>query len=273
MSGANDTGGNGENGAASARAATLRGERIEELPPDLYIPPDALEVFLESFQGPLDLLLYLIRKQKLDILDIPVARITRQYMEYVELMRHLRLDLAAEYLVMAAWLAEIKSRMLLPRPADPEEEEEDPRAALVRRLQEYERYSKAAREINDRPRLERDLYLVAAKFDAPGAPEAAASLNDLLVAHQNVLDRNEQKKRWTVGFETLNVRDKMAHILRRMRTRGMLRFEQILLGGEGRLGLVVSFMAVLELARDRLIVVAQEKPFAPIHLKGADRAN
>ncbi|MDA7962129.1 MAG: segregation/condensation protein A [Gammaproteobacteria bacterium] len=273
MSGANDTGESGENGAAPARAATLRGERIEEWPQDLYIPPDALEVFLESFQGPLDLLLYLIRKQKMDILDIPVARITRQYMEYVELMRHLRLDLAAEYLVMAAWLAEIKSRMLLPRPADPEEEEEDPRAALVRRLQEYERYSKAAREINDRPRLERDLYLVAAKFDAPGAPEAAASLNDLLVAHQNVLDRSEQKKRWTVGFETLNVRDKMAHILRRMRTRGVLRFEQILLGGEGRLGLAVSFMAVLELARDRLIVVAQEKPFAPIHLKGADRAN
>jgi len=258
-----------QSGRAAAHTATVRGERFEQWPQDLYIPPDALEVFLETFQGPLDLLLYLIRKQNLDILDIPVAHITRQYMEYVELMRHLRLDLAAEYLVMAAWLAEIKSRMLLPRPQDSGEDEEDPRAALVRRLQEYERYSKAAREIDARPRLERELYLLAAQFDLPHAPPPAASLNDLLVAFRNVLDRGEQTKHWTAGRETLSVREKMSHIMQCMREHGFVRFEQLLSGGEGRLGLVVNFMAVLELARDRLIVVVQNEPFAPIHLKGA----
>jgi len=259
-----------QDGAAPAHTATVRGERFEQWPQDLYIPPDALEVFLETFQGPLDLLLYLIRNQNLDILDIPVAHITRQYMEYVELMRHLRLDLAAEYLVMAAWLAEIKSRMLLPLPADSAQDEEDPRAVLVRRLQEYERYSKAARDLDARPRLERELYLVAAQFDLPDAPAAAASLNDVLVAFRTVLDRGEQTKHWTIGREALNVRDKMSRIMQCMREGGFMRFEQLLSGGEGRLGLVVNFMAVLELVRDRLVVVVQNEAFAPIHLKSAE---
>lgn len=253
----------------AARTATLHGERFEKWPEDLYIPPDALEVFLESFEGPLDLLLYLIRRQNLDILDIPVARITRQYMEYVELMRHLSLDLAAEYLVMSAWLAEIKSRMLLPRAADDDAEEEDPRAALVRRLQEYERYSQAARDIDARPRLERELFLVAAQFDLPGAPPPAASLNDLLTALRGVLDNAEQSKHWKVGRETLSVRDKMSRIMQRMQERKFIRFDQLLSGGEGRLGLVVNFMAVLELVRDGLLVAVQNEPFAPIHLRHA----
>ena len=253
-----------------SHTATVRGRRFDAWPQELYIPPDALEVFLEAFQGPLDLLLYLIRKQNLDILDIPVAHITRQYMEYVELMRHLRLDLAAEYLVMAAWLAEIKSRMLLPRPPDSEEDEEDPRAALVRRLQEYERFSKVARELDAHPRMERDLYLARADFDLPDAPPPAASLNDLLVAFRGVLDRSEHTRRFTVERETLSVREKMSQILQRIRGRNFIRFEQILRGDEGRLGLVVSFMAVLELARDRLVVVVQNEPFAPIHLKNVE---
>lgn len=251
----------------------VNGEELKAWPQDLYIPPDALEVFLETFQGPLDLLLYLIRRQNLDILDIPVAHITRQYMEYVELMRHFRLDLAAEYLVMAAMLAEIKSRMLLPRPAgDEDEDDEDPRAALVRRLQEYERFSRAAQDMDALPRLERELYLVAAGFDSP-APvkvEATASLNDLMVAFRDVLDRTEQYKHWHVGRETLTVREKMTRILERIQASRFMRFEDLLSLDEGKLGLVVSFMAILELVRDDMLVVVQNEPFAPIHLKSVE---
>ena len=251
----------------------VNGEALDKWPEDLYIPPDALEVFLETFQGPLDLLLYLIRRQNLDILDIPVAHITRQYMEYVELMRHFRLDLAAEYLVMAAMLAEIKSRMLLPRPSgDDEEDEQDPRMILVRRLQEYERFNQAAQDIDALPRLERELYLVATGFDAP-APvevEATASLNDLMVAFRCVLDRTEQYKHWRIGRETLSVREKMAQILERIQTSRFMRFEDLLNLDEGKPGLVVSFMAVLELVRDNNLVVVQNEPFAPIHLKSVE---
>ncbi len=254
----------------SPATVLVNGEKLDKWPQDLYIPPDALEVFLETFQGPLDLLLYLIRRQNLDILDIPVAHITRQYMDYVELMRHFRLDLAAEYLLMAAMLAEIKSRMLLPHPADEDEEDEqDPRAALVRRLQEYERFSQAARDLDALPRMERELYLVAAGFDQPEPVkvEATASLNDLIVAFRDVLDRTEQYKHWRVGRETLTVREKMALILERIQTSRFLRFENLLNFDEGRPGLVVSFMAILELVRDRQLVVVQNEPFAPIHLK------
>ena len=258
---------------SSRPTALVHGEKLEKWPDDLYIPPDALEVFLEIFQGPLDLLLYLIRKQNLDILDIPVAHITRQYMEYVELMRHFRLDLAAEYLVMAAMLAEIKSRMLLPRPpSDDDEDDEDPRAVLVRRLQEYERFSNAARNLDELPRLEREWFLVAADFDAPPAeiPPATATLNDLMVAFREVLDRTEQHKHWRVGRETLTVREKMTGILSRIKASGYLRFEEVLTTAEGKPGLVVSFMAVLELVRDNMLVVVQNEPFAPIHLKRID---
>ena len=248
----------------------INGEEIEKWPDDLFIPPDALEVFLETFQGPLDLLLYLIRKQNLDILDIPVAKITRQYMEYVEMMRKLRLDLAAEYLVMAAMLAEIKSRMLLPRPTPNEEgEEEDPRAALVRRLQEYERFNQAGQDIEKLPRLERDLYLVSAKFDDPEPVklEARASLNDLVVAFRNIIDRSELNQNFFIGKEGLTVREKMTHILDRIRGRKMLGFEELFNPEEGRLGLVVCFMAILELVRDDTLQIVQNEPYAPIHLK------
>ncbi len=251
----------------------VNGEALDKWPEDLYIPPDALEVFLETFQGPLDLLLYLIRRQNLDILDIPVAHITRQYMEYVELMRHFRLDLAAEYLVMAAMLAEIKSRMLLPRPSgDDEQDEEDPRTMLVRRLQEYERFSRAAQDIDELPRLERELYLVTTGFDSP-APvkvEATASLNDLMVAFRCVLDRTEQHKHWRVGREALSVREKMAQIVELIQASRFLRFEDLLDLKEGKPGLVVSFMAILELVRDNNLVVVQNEPFAPIHLKSVE---
>jgi len=235
----------------------INGELLSKLPDDLFIPPDALEVFLETFQGPLDLLLYLIRKQNLDILNIPVARITKQYMEYVELMRHFRLDLAAEYLVMAATLAEIKSRTLLPRPETEEEgEEEDPRAALIRRLQEYERFSQAAQDIDARPRLERELYLVKAEFEdlAPVKVEARASLNDVVVAFRNVMERTANNQ-------------EMTQILDRVRSKETMRFEDLFDPEEGRLGLVVSFMAVLELCRDSMLIVVQNEAFSPIHLK------
>ncbi len=251
----------------------VNGETLNKLPDDLYIPPDALEVFLETFQGPLDLLLYLIRKQNLDILHIPVALITRQYMEYVELMRHFRLDLAAEYLVMAAMLAEIKSRMLLPRPVSTDsEDEEDPRATLIRRLQEYERFSQAARDIEDRPRLERELFLVTSDFEdpAPVKVEARASINDLIVAFRQVMERNVQNKNWTVRHDGLTVREKMTTILNRIRTVGFMQFEELFDPKEGRLGLVVCFMAILELTRDKMLIVVQNEPFAPIHMKSTE---
>ncbi|MGI9316243.1 MAG: segregation and condensation protein A, partial [bacterium] len=234
----------------------VNGELLDKLPDDLFIPPDALEVFLETFQGPLDLLLYLIRKQNLDILDIPVSLITSQYMEYVELMRHFRLDLAAEYLVMAATLAEIKSRLLLPRPQGEEEgEEEDPRAVLIRRLQEYERFTQAAREIDDRPRIERDLYLVTAEFEDPEPVkvESRASLNDLVIAFRNVLERSDQNRNWAVGHERLTVREKMTQILDRIRHNNNIRFDDLFDPAEGRFGLVVCFMAILELTRDNML--------------------
>ncbi len=251
----------------------VNGEKFEKWPLDLFIPPDALEVFLETFQGPLDLLLYLIRKQNLDILDIPVAHITRQYMEYVELMRQFRLDLAAEYLVMAATLAEVKSRMLLPRtPASEEEEGEDPRAMLVRRLQEYERFSQAAMDMEKQPRVEREIYLANLEFDDPSPQkiEARASLNDLINAFRNMLERTQNNKNWTIGEDRLTVREKMSHILDRVNQSGFLRFQDFFIEEEGRQGMVVVFMAILELARDNMLVVIQNEPFSPIHIKGIE---
>lgn len=248
----------------------VNGSPLQELPDDLFIPPEALEVFLETFQGPLDLLLYLIRKQNLDILDIPVSLITRQYMEYVELMRQFRLDLAAEYLVMAATLAEIKSRMLLPRTASEEDVDgEDPRIALIRRLQEYERYSQAAVKMGERPRLDRELYLVSAEFEdpAPSRAEPRATLTDLVVAFRNVIERSEHNRHYGVGHEILTVREKMTLILDRLQRDRFLRFEDLFEPDEGRLGMVVCFMAVLELCRDRVLVMVQNEPFAPIHLR------
>ena len=250
--------------------AVIRGETLTKLPEDLYIPPDALEVFLETFSGPLALLLYLIRKQNLDILDIPIAEVTRQYMVYVELMQSVKLELAAEYLVMAAMLAEIKSRMLLPRPAS-EGEEADPRAELIRRLQEYERYRSAAESIDRMPRVGREVHLVVIENDHPPVKriEPNVSLFDLLDAFKEVLVRAELYRHHRVQLEPLSVRERMTRILARINSEAFVRFEEMFDLHEGRRGLVVTFMAILELLKESLVVVVQQEPFAPIHLKAA----
>lgn len=249
----------------------LNGEQVA-LPDDLYIPPEALEVFLDSFQGPLDLLLYLIRKQNIDILDIPIAAITSQYMRYVELMRRIRLDLAAEYLVMAAMLAQIKSRMLLPRQvAEDEEDEEDPRAALIRQLQRYEQFALAARELDELPRLERDLHLIEPHFVQEMTAEVLpqATINDLAVAFRRVMLRAQQNRNLQLKPQTLSLREKMVDILDRLQAGDHLRFEQLFTADEGREGVVVSFIAILELVRDGLISLVQNQAFSPIHVKVA----
>jgi segregation and condensation protein A len=249
--------------------AIVRGEAVTAMPLDLYIPPDALEVILETFEGPLDLLLYLIRKQNLDILDIPIAEITRQYMAYVELMQSARLELAAEYLLMAAMLAEIKSRMLLPRPAETEGEEEDPRAQLIRRLQEYERYRKAAEDIDDRPRVGREIYLAVVECDDKPVKrvEPNVTLFEMLDAFRSVLQRAEMYRHHRVLMEALSVRERMTQILGRINAEHFLSFESLFDVKEGRMGVVVTFMAVLELLKESLLVLVQNEPFAPIHVK------
>jgi len=256
---------------AESLRAVVMGEVMDSWPQDLFIPPDALEVVLDSFEGPLDLLLYLIRKQNLDILNIPVADITKQYMTYVEIMRAADLDLAAEYLVMAALLAEIKSRMLLPRPKKDDEDEEDPRAALVRRLQEYERFSTAANKLDDRPRLERDILRAKANFDDvnKNVPKAQVSLQQLVNAYQKVVIRAEANAHMLVSRDMLSMRERMTIILKRLRDDDFLRFEDLFIQSEGRLGVVVTFIALLELFRDDMLVVVQNEPFAPIHIKRA----
>jgi segregation and condensation protein A len=250
--------------------AVVHGEPITELPRDLYIPPQALEVFLEAFEGPLDLLLYLIRRQNVDILDIPIAEITRQYTQYIELMQELQLELAGEYLVMAATLAEIKSRMLLPRPESVGEAgDEDPRAELVRRLQEYERYRKAAEDIDDRPRVGREVFLAVVDFDQQPVKRAEpnVTLFELLDAFRNVLQRAEMYRHHRVLMEALSVRERMTQILGRVNAENFLTFESLFNVTEGRMGVVVTFMAVLELLKESLLVLVQNEPFAPIHVK------
>jgi segregation and condensation protein A len=250
--------------------AIVRGEAVTQLPQDLYIPPDALEVFLDAFEGPLDLLLYLIRRQNLDILDIPIAEITRQYVEYVDLMTQARLELAAEYLVMAAMLAEIKSRMLIPRPPEAEAEEEDPRAQLVRRLQEYERYRQAAEGIDQRPRVGRELYLVALEAETrPSAPrpQPNVTLFELLDALKGVLQRADIYRHHKVVREPLSVRERMTQVLSKVQNEAFVNFAALFDVHEGRMGVVVTFMAILELLKESLLVVVQNEPFAPIHVK------
>ena len=249
--------------------ATISGEALHSWPQDLYLPADALEVAIEAFEGPLDLLLYLIRKQKIDILDIPIAQITHQYVEYVELMQRLHLDLAAEYLVMAAMLAEIKSRMLIPRQEVDQDEEEDPRAVLVRRLQEYERVRDAATQLDERPRLERELYLVQARIedDESLQDETVVDLSQLLSAMRDAMLRVDQRRNLQLVPETLSVRDRMNQVLTRVRSGEYVRIEEFFSVDEGRAGLIVSFLAILELVRDRILVVVQTEPFSPIHVK------
>ena len=256
---------------AESMRAVVMGEVMQEWPQDLFIPPDALEVVLESFEGPLDLLLYLIRKQNLDILNIPVADITRQYMGYVELMRAANLDLAAEYLVMAALLGEIKSRMLLPKPKSEDEDEEDPMAALIRRLQEYERFSEAAQMLEERPRLDRDIYKANAVFEDPTPPviEAQVNLEQLVKAYQGVIDRMDANQHMKVSRDMLSMRERMTTILTRLQEKDYLSFEELFTSEEGRLGVVVTFIALLELFRDDMLIVVQTEPLAPIHVKRA----
>lgn len=249
--------------------ALVYGEALTEMPVDLYIPPDALEVFLEAFEGPLDLLLYLIRKQNVDILDIPVAEITRQYMSYVELMKSVRLELAAEYLVMAAMLAEIKSRMLLPRSAEVEEEEGDPRAELIRRLQEYERFKAAAEGIDELPRVGREI--IVPRLEAPQAkvrkllPEVA--LEEILLSMAEVMRRNDLFESHQITRETLSTRERMSEVLERLKGGAFVPFVELFTREEGKLGVVVTFMAILELVKESLIELVQNAPFAPIHVR------
>jgi segregation and condensation protein A len=254
--------------------AVVRGQALESLPKDLYIPPQALEVILEAFEGPLDLLLYLIRKENLDIVDIPIADVTRQYVEYIELMQEMQLELAGEYLVMSALLAEIKSRMLLPRPPSAEEgDEEDPRAELVRRLQEYERYKQAAEDVDALPRLGRDVFQAHAEGPEQKIvrlpPEV--DLKDLVAAFRQVLQRASMYAHHHVQMESLSVRERMSSILGKVNPAGFTAFTDLFTVAEGRMGVVVSFLAVLELVKESLIELTQSEPFAPIHVKAATR--
>ncbi|HDZ09907.1 MAG TPA: segregation/condensation protein A [Pseudohongiella sp.] len=249
--------------------AYVAGKAITQLPQDLYIPPDALEVFLEAFEGPLDLLLYLIKRQNIDILDIDVAMITEQYMAYVDLMEAHQFELAAEYLVMAAMLAEIKSRMLLPRSTHEEDEEEDPRAQLIRRLQEYERYKKAAEDIDQLPRLERDVFLAGAQGPQleRNTPDPVVELQEILMALSGALRRADMFEHHQIQRETLSTREKMAEILVRLSSERFVPLVSLLMREEGRLGVVVTFLAVMELIKDSLVDIVQSEPFAPIHIK------
>jgi segregation and condensation protein A len=251
--------------------AVVNGEPISQLPRDLYIPPQALEVFLEAFEGPLDLLLYLIRRQNLDILDIPLAEITRQYMQYIELMQDLQLELAGEYLVMAATLAEIKSRMLLPRPRNEEEGELDPRAELVRRLQEYERFKRAAEGIDALPRLERDVWPTSAPLKERQVVRVLpqVTLQEMLLAFKDVVVRAQMFAHHHVQRERLSVGERMSDILARLAGGGFLPFLALFRPEEGRMGVTVTFVAILELMREGLIDIVQAEAYAPLHVRGA----
>jgi segregation and condensation protein A len=254
--------------------AIVQGEPQFTIPKDLYIPPEALEVFLDAFEGPLDLLLYLIKRQNLDILDIPIADITAQYVEYVELMREINLELAADYLVMAAMLAEIKSRMLLPRSSEDEEYEEDPRAELIRRLQEYERYKQAAEDIDALPRLERDVFQAAADFPDRKIErkDPDVDLREVLFALKEVMHRADMFSSHHVQREALSLRERMSIVLDKINSETFTPFTELFDFAEGRDGVVVTFMAVLELLKQSLLEIVQAEAFAPIHVKSKTSA-
>jgi segregation and condensation protein A len=241
------------------------------LPHDLYIPPDALQVFLETFEGPLDLLLYLIKRQNLDILDIPIAKITRQYVEYIGLMTELQLELVADYLVMAAMLAEIKSRLLLPRPNNESDQEEDPRAELVRRLQEYEQMKQAAQSLDQLPQHGRDVFLATAESPPVSTtkPLPNIELSELLLALSRVMQRVKLSARHAVQREPLSIRERMSNILGRVQNEQFIRFDSFFNVDEGRMGVVVTFMAILELLKQSLIDMVQAEPFSAIHVRAA----
>ena len=251
--------------------AVVAGEPITALPQDLYIPPYALQVFLEAFEGPLDLLLYLIRRQNIDILDIPIAEVTKQYVQYIEMMQELQLELAGEYLVMAAMLAEIKSRMLLPRPESLDDDEDDPRAELVRRLQEYERFKKAAQDIGDLPRLERDTFV--AHVDAPERKVVTTlpdiTMKELLLAFHDVLKRAQMFTNLHLQRERLSVRQRMSDILSRINASSFSGFADLFNPEEGRHGVAVTFIAILELLRESVIEVVQAEEYSTLHVRAA----
>ncbi|HFQ14605.1 MAG TPA: segregation/condensation protein A [Gammaproteobacteria bacterium] len=254
--------------------AIVQGAAVTELPQDLYIPPDALEVFLaESFEGPLDLLLYLIKRQNLDILDIPIAEITRQYVEYVEVMKELQLELAGEYLVMAAMLAEIKSRMLLPRPQTEEEDEADPRAELVRRLQEYERYKQAAEDIDALPRVRRDVFPV--DVDSPDLKivrlPPRVEMKDILAAFKDVMQRAAMYEKHHIQMEPLSVRERMSRVLSTVSVEHFTDFGKLFTVEEGRSGVVVTLLAILELIKQSMLELVQTEPYGPIHVKAVGK--
>lgn len=250
--------------------AFINGEALIEKPEDLYIPPDALELILEAFEGPLDLLLYLIRKQKFDIVNLPVYQVTQQYMQYVELMKDLKLELAAEYLLMAAILAEVKSRLLLPKRPDAEDDEDDPRAELIRRLKEYEKIKVAAQELDNIPRQDRDLFKASAK--AAESIEAVkilpkVSLQELVLGFQSAMQRAEAFEHHQIEKETLSTRERMSFILEKISAEHYTGFDELFYASEGKAGVVVTFLAILELAKESLIDLVQAEPYANMHVK------
>lgn len=246
--------------------AVVNGNPLAKLPEDLYIPPEALEVFLETFEGPLDLLLYLIRRENLDILDVSIAEVTRQYIAYIDMMQEMKMELAAEYLLMAAILAEIKSRMLLPKPEVATDDEDDPRAELIRRLQEYERFKNAAQSIDQLPRWERDLFGVEVDVSKIEVRKIlpAVDLEDVLSALRDVLKRAEQVTHHQIQREPLSVRERMSAVLSRLMETASVEFRQLFDTREGRQGVVVSFLAILELAKENLIEIIQHEPLAEL---------
>lgn len=251
------------------RIATFRGEVFGKLPDDLYIPPEALEVFLEAFEGPLDLLLYLIKRNNMDILEMPVADITRQYMRYVEMMQASQFELAAEYLVMAATLAEIKSRMLLPRQTLIEDDEEDPRAALIRRLQEYERFKRVAEDLDAIPRQNRDYCLISVEPPVLDKQQVhpEVDLREILLALSEVLGRVDLFAGHYVERELLSIRERMAQVLNELTFDGFTPFIALFTTEEGRMGVVVTFLAIMELMKESLVDLVQAEDFGPIHVK------
>jgi segregation and condensation protein A len=259
--------------ASRTPIARVNGAPFIDLPEDLYIPPDALEVFLDAFEGPLDLLLYLIKRQNLDILDIPIAAITRQYIGYIGMMNELRLELAADYLVMAAFLAEIKSRLLLPKSEGAEAEEEDPRIELINRLRTYERFKTAAENLDALPRCERDTFETCVDTSAIRVPKPypEVDLKAILIAFQDVLRRAEQMGHHHVQREPLSVHERMSSLLNRLQCAGSLAFHELFRQREGKQGAVVSLLAILELCKERMIEVVQSEPLATLQITLSER--
>ena len=252
--------------------AVVQGQKLSVFPDDLYIPPDALEIILEAFEGPLDLLLYLIKRQNLDILDIDVSEITRQYTDYIRIMQDLKFELASDYLVMAAMLAEIKSQMLLPHVSEVIEETMDPRAELIRRLQEYEVFKNAAKNIDKLPRVDRDIFLARAEFSGPDPVilRPTVTLQDLKKALESVNERSRLSKHHEISEEFISTRERMADILSRLNKRTFITFGSLFDPVEGKLGVIVTFLAMMELMKERLVDIVQTDSFGTIYVRAQE---